>query len=97
MIDPNTKTDYNKMKRLLHLDKLDGYRKGSIRRITEEGSIVSNLYETFPASEIVKPEYFPSLLFYYGMLTIKDTFGEQVIFGIPNKSEMKRMEEFETF
>ena len=97
MIDPNTKTDYNKMKRLLQLDKLDGNRKGIIRRITEEGSIVSNLYETFPASEIVKPEYFPSLLFYYGMLTIKDTFGEQVIFGIPNKSEMKRMEEFETF
>lgn len=97
MIDPNTKTDYNKMKRLLQLDKLDGNRKGIIRRITEEGSIVSNLYETFPASEIVKSEYFPSLLFYYGMLTIKDTFGEQVIFGIPNKSEMKRMEEIESF
>lgn len=86
MIDPNTKTDYNKMKRLLQLDKLDGNRKGIIRRITEEGSIVSNLYETFPASEIVKPEYFPSLLFYYGMLTIKDTFGDQLLLGIPNNN-----------
>ena len=28
MIDPNTKTDYNKMKKLLQLDKLDGDRKG---------------------------------------------------------------------
>ena len=85
------------MKRLLQLYKLDGNRKGIIRRITEEGSIVSNLYETFPASEIVKPEYFPSLLFYYGMLTINDTIGEEFIFGIANKSQLKRMEEFETF
>ena len=86
MIDPNTKTDYNKMKRLLQLDKLDGNRKGIIRKITEEGSIVANLIETFPASEIVKPEVFPSLLFYYGMLTIKDTFGDQLLLGIPNNN-----------
>ena len=86
MIDPNTKTDYNKMKRLLQLDKLDGNRKGIIRKITEEGSIVANLYETFPASDIVKPEYFPSLLFYYGMLTIKGSFGDMLVLGIPNNN-----------
>ena len=86
MIDPNTKTDYNKMKRLLQLDKLDGNRKGIIRKITEEGSIVTNLYETFPASDIVKPEFFPSLLFYYGMLTIKDSFGDMLVLGIPNNN-----------
>ena len=28
MIDPNTRTDYNKMKKLIRLDKLDGNRKG---------------------------------------------------------------------
>ena len=27
MIDPNTRTDYNKMKRLIQLDKLDGNRQ----------------------------------------------------------------------
>ena len=42
MIDPNTKTDYNKMKRLLQLDKLDGDRKGVIRTIAEDGEIVSS-------------------------------------------------------
>ena len=86
MIDPNTKTDYNKMKRLLQLDKLDGNRKSIIRKITEEGSIVASLFETFPASDIVKPEIFPSLLFYYGMLTIKDTFGDMLVLGIPNNN-----------
>lgn len=33
MIDPNTRTDYNKMRRLIRLDKLDGDRKGVIRKL----------------------------------------------------------------
>ena len=100
MIDPNTKTDYNKMKKLLQLDKLDGDRKGVIRTIAEEGEIVCKLYETFPANEIVKPEIFPSLLFYYGMLTIKEALGNQLILGIPNNNVRKQyygflMEEYQ--
>ena len=90
MIDPNTKTDYNKMKRLLQLDKLDGDRKGVIRTIAEDGEIVCKLYETFPAHEITKPEVFPSLLFYYGMLTIKETLGNQLVLGIPNNNVRKQ-------
>ncbi len=89
MIDPNTKTDYTKMKKLLLLDKLDGDRKGVIKTIAEKGEIVATLKETFPAQEIPKPDTFPSLLFYYGMLTIKGTFGEQLILGIPNNNVRK--------
>ena len=55
MIDPNTMTDYNKMKKLLLLDKLDGNRKGI-----------------------------------NGMLTIKDTFGDMLILGIPNNNVRKQ-------
>lgn len=73
MIDPNTKTDYGKMKKLLQFDKLDGERKGIIRKIAEEGQISAQLYESFSAYQIPKAEIFPSLLFYYGMLTIKGT------------------------
>ena len=86
MIDPNTKTDYNKMKKLIQLDKLDGDRKGVLRTIIEEGEIICNLVETFPAYKITDPDIFPSLLFYYGMLTIKGTFGSQLILGIPNNT-----------
>ncbi len=64
------------MKKLLQFDKLDGDRKGVIKTIAEEGEIIATLKETFPAQEIPKPDTFPSLLFYYGMLTIKGTFGE---------------------
>ena len=94
MIDPNTKTDYNKMKKLIQLDKLDGDRKGVIRTIAEKGEIVASLLETFPAHEITDPEVFPSLLFYYGMLTIKGTKGAKLILGIPNNNVRKQYYEY---
>lgn len=90
MIDPNTRTDYNKMKKLLQLDHLDGDRKGVIMKIAEQGDIVGNIEDTFPASSLTDPEIFISLLFYYGMLTIKGTFGDQLLLGIPNNNVRKQ-------
>ena len=90
MIDPNTHTDYGKMKKLLQFDKLDGERKGIIRKIAEEEQIVTQLYESFSAYQIPKAEIFPSLLFYYGMLTIKGTRGSKLILGIPNNNVRKQ-------
>ena len=90
MIDPNTRTDYGKMKKLLQFDKLDGERKGIIRKIAEEEQIVTQLYDSFSAYQIPKAEIFPSLLFYYGMLTIKGTRGSKLILGIPNNNVRKQ-------
>lgn len=94
MIDPNTKTDYNKMKKLLQLDKLDGNRKGVLYKIAEEGEIVSTLATSFPASALTDPNIFISLLFYYGMLTIKGTRGDKMIFCIPNNNVRKQYYEY---
>ena len=90
MIDPNTKTDYGKMENLLQLDQLDGDRKGIIKTIAEKGQIHGNIMESFPAKALTDPEIFVSLLFYYGMLTIKGTFGDQLILGIPNNNVRKQ-------
>ena len=90
MIDPNTKTDYNKMKKLLQLDKLDGDRKGVLMEIIEKGEILGNIEESFPASALTDPAIFVSLLFYYGMLTIKDTRGAKLILTIPNNNVRKQ-------
>lgn len=94
MIDPNTKTDYNKMKKLLQLDKLDGNRKGVIYEIAEQGEIISNLETTFPAETLTNPKMFVSLLFYYGMLTIKGTHGSRLMLGIPNNNVRKQYYEY---
>ncbi len=90
MLAPNTKTDYNKMKKLLQLDKLDGDRKGVIKTIAEKGEIIGTIEESFPARELTDPNIFISLLFYYGMLTIKGVLGEQLILGIPNNNVRKQ-------
>ena len=90
MLDPNTKMDYNKMKKLLQLDKLDGDRKGVIKTIAENGEIIGTIEESFPAKELTDPNIFVSLLFYYGMLTIKGTLGEMLILGIPNNNVRKQ-------
>ena len=90
MVDPNTKTDYNKLKKLLQLDRLDGDRRGVIRRIVEEGQIITEVEESFPAKDLTNPNIFPSLLFYYGMLTIKGTYGSQLILCIPNNNVRKQ-------
>lgn len=86
MIDPNTRTDYSKMKKLIQLDKLDGNRLGLIHEIAENGYTYGELAESFPAEELTKPQMFVSLLFYYGMLTIGGMFGAKVKLIIPNNN-----------
>lgn len=94
MVDPNTKTDYNKLKKLLRLDRLDGDRRGVIRRIVEEGQLIAGVEESFPARDLTNPDIFPSLLFYYGMLTIKGTYGSQLVLCIPNNNVRKQYYEY---
>ena len=90
MLDPNTKTDYSKLKKLIQLDRLDGERKGVLADIIANGQITATLYESFSAMEMTEAEFFPSLLFYYGMLTIKGTRGDRLILGIPNNNVRKQ-------
>ena len=86
MLDPNTKTDYKKLNMLIQLDKLDGNRKGVMMEIIEKGEIAATLVPSFSANEMTDPEAFPSLLFYYGMLTIKGKYGSMLSLGIPNNN-----------
>ncbi len=86
MIDPNTKTDYAKMKRLVNLDRLDGNRKGIVQRIAEKGYIDADIVPSFPAYEMVKPDMFVSLLYYYGMLTIGGKSLDTTHLVIPNNN-----------
>ena len=86
MIDPNTRTDYTKMKKLIQLDQLDGNRRGLIHEIAENGYTYGTLAESFPAEELTRPQIFVSLLFYYGMLTIGGRRGAEIKLIIPNNN-----------
>ena len=86
MIDPNTKTDYAKMRKLIQLDTLDNYRRNIIHEVTARGEIVGNVKESFDASRMTDRENFISLLFYYGMLTIGGIDGADLRLIIPNNN-----------
>ena len=53
MLNPNARTDYQKMKNLIQLDKLEKGRKSVIYEIAEKGGITGQLVGYFPASEMV--------------------------------------------
>ena len=86
IIDPNTRTDYKKMKKLIALDGTGTYRMGIINKIAEQGFIVGNVEESFPAEHLTDKEMFVSLLYYYGMLTIGDIYGTRLKLVIPNNN-----------
>ena len=90
MNDPNARTDYQKMKKLIQLDKLEPERKSIIYQIAEQGYIDGYLVPYFPASDLVKFDNFVSLLYYYGMLTIAGTRGNKLRLGIPNNNVRKQ-------
>lgn len=86
MRDPNTKTDYAKMKRLVNLDQLDGNRKGVVRTIAEQGYINASIESSFTFEELEYTHVFVSLLFYYGILTIGGTFLDRYHLVLPNNN-----------
>ena len=86
MIDPNTRIGYTKMRRLIQLDTLDNYRRGIIHQVSEQGSVMARLQESFDASRLADRENFISLLFYYGMLTIGGIDGADLKLVIPNNN-----------
>ena len=83
-LDPNTKTDYAKLDRIVRLDKIEGDRKGVLLEIAQNGFTYGRVKRSFPANQLTDPNMFKSLLFYYGMVTIKGMEEGLPILGIPN-------------
>ena len=91
MVDPNTKTDYNKLLKLISIDKNQGTKDSVLMDVAQKGEIKATISSSFSALEMLTdPDVFPSLLFYYGMLTIKGSYGSQLILGIPNNNVRKQ-------
>ena len=86
LVDPNTMTDYGKLKRLIEIDKMEESRLSTIHEITEKGYIRGTIVSHFPAERIMDYDNFVSLLYYYGMLTIGGVRGETLKLIIPNNN-----------
>ena len=84
MIDNNIRTDYNKLRHLIRLDKKMGMNASIIQDIVTNGETVGTIKTAFPAEDLAKPDNFKSLLYYFGLLTIRCTLWGSTLLAFPN-------------
>ena len=84
MLDANIRTGYNKLRHLIHVDKTFGENASVVQEIVEKGATTGIIANSFPAEDIIKPENFKSLLYYYGMLTISGMEMGEPVLSVPN-------------
>ena len=89
MLDYNIKIDYNKLKYLLMVDIEGRLRVNGnfekLKTILEEGQITANIVNSFPVERVADTENFISLLYYFGLLTVKDISRGMTNLIIPNE------------
>ena len=90
MTAPNSMIDYGKLEHLVKLEQEKNSRESIIHRAVEEDYILGIVKEHFPAIYLVDDENFISLMYYYGMLTIKGNFGVTMKLSIPNYNIRKQ-------
>ncbi|NDV58485.1 ATP-binding protein [Bacteroides sp. 519] len=93
MVDKNIRTDYNKLHYLIRTDyELDaGSNLSVIREIIEKGYTTGVLSDGFSVDEMLKPDNFKSLLYYFGLVTIVGTEFGDIQLGIPNHTVREQM------
>lgn len=91
MLDTNIRTDYNKLRHLISVDKKLNGNFSRIRQIVQDGEISAGLVKSFPAEKITDPNNFVSLLYYFGLLSIRRVERGKFILGIPNLAVREQM------
>ncbi len=92
LIDRNVRIDYGKLRHLIIVDQ--GREKtpttngnfSKLKQITAEGSTLSRIVDGFPLEDLVETNNFKSLLFYFGLLTIKGRERDRYRLQIPNET-----------
>ncbi|MCP4150505.1 MAG: AAA family ATPase [bacterium] len=90
LIDRNVRIDYGKLRHLIILD--EGKKKtvngnfNRLKEIVEKGEIQAKLVKGFPLEELIHTDNFLSLLFYFGLLTIKEEEVGDLSLAIPNET-----------
>lgn len=84
MVDTNIRTDYGKLRHLMQIDRTFGANASIIQQIIARGSVTGTIVTSFPAERMTDTENFKSLLFYFGMLSIRGVYQGETVLGIPN-------------
>jgi hypothetical protein len=82
IIDNNLKTDYGRLQRLIQNEQ----NRETLMQIIRNGEIIDEVLEKFSIDRLTDQRYFVSLLFYMGLLTIKEEDYASLRLCIPNYS-----------
>jgi len=94
MVDSNIITDYNKMSKLIRLEKQFGQKTSLIQRITTEGQIYSNIKSEFSLKDLTSYENLVSLMFYMGLLSVGGYERARTLLIIPNSTVRQQYFEY---
>ena len=84
MVDTNIRTDYNKLRHLIRIDHELGANFFVIREIVENGRTSGTISSAFSVEKMVDRNNFKSLLYYFGLLSIRGVERGQTVLTIPN-------------
>ena len=94
LIDQNVRFDYGKLRHFIILDREQSKKTNGnfskLKEIIEKGEISAAISPGFPLEEMMSADNFKSLLFYFGLLTIKGIEKDNVRLEIPNET-IKRL------
>ena len=96
LIDVNVRIDYGKLEHLLVVNRdAGGWRLNGnfdlLRSIAGEGGADADINPSFPLKRLVEPENFLSLLYYFGLLSIRGASEGRTRLGIPNQTVRRLM------
>ena len=95
LIDVNVRIDYGKLRHLLVVNREAGARFNGnfdlLRSIAGEGGADADVNLSFPLDELTEPENFLSLLYYFGLLSIRGESHGTTRLGIPNQTVRRLM------
>ncbi|MEM6262395.1 MAG: AAA family ATPase [Bacteroidota bacterium] len=84
LLDTNIVSDYGKIKRIFQLGGKESAHFGKLKEVLQQGQVTTRIVPQFSFERDFTPEDFLSLMFYTGLLTIKQVKYNFSILGIPN-------------
>ncbi len=91
LIDTNVRIDYGKLRHLLTVNRQLNGNFDLLRNIIGEGIADSDIEISFPLEQLDQPENFLSLLYYFGLLSIREVAEGTPRLGIPNQTVRRLM------
>jgi hypothetical protein len=92
LIDRNVRIDYGKLRHLIVIDRDNNQKPtangnfSKIKQIIEEDGTAAAINTGFPVNQLTQSHNFKSLLFYFGLLTIKGPERDRLRLVIPNET-----------